>query len=177
MKLSFYVLSLLLSLTLFSNASAQLSSSLYPSTATANPSAYAYDAQPKSATRAKLSKRERQRLQRSLARRADDLADWDIQLDDRERALNGRRTSTSRRPLSRNPLPARLLSEENLYAWESRLDKLAERLRSKDAIIQQRERRVDRHRRYANSRDRYDHRRDRRDDISTCRDTCCNPKN
>jgi len=177
MKLPTYALGLLLSLSLCTATSAQLSSSLYPATAAANPSAYAYDAQPRSTSSAKLSKRERQRLQRSLARRADDLADWDIQLDDRERALNGRRTSTSRRPLSRNPLPARLLSEENLYAWESRLDKLAERLRSKDAIIQQRERRVDRHRRYANSRDRHDRYRDRRDDISTCRDTCCKPKN
>ena len=176
MKILFYSLALLLSLVLSTNTFAQVTSSILPVTSAANPAAYGYDAQ-STETKSKLSKRERQRFQRSLARRADDLADWDLQLDDREKALNGRTVRSSRRPLTRNPLPARLLGEDDLYAWESRLDRLADRLRSKDAIVQQRELRVDRHRRYANTRDRHNHQSDRNRDISSCREQCCRPRN
>ncbi len=174
MKISYSSILVLACLLLSTNLSAQVTSSILPLTATANPAAYGYDAQT-TTVETKLSKRERQRFQRSLARRADDLADWDLELDDREKALNGRNTRNSRRPLTRNPLPARLLSQQDLFAWESRLDKLADRLRSKEAAIQQREARVQRHRRY--ERDRSD-RRDRvRDDLSMCREQCCHSKN
>ena len=166
---------LALALLFFSTSlSAQITSSLVPMTATANPAAYGYDAQ-STTVQTKLSKRERQRLQRSLARRADDLADWDIELDEREQALYGRNVRNSRRPLTRNPLPARLLSQQDLFAWESRLDKLADRLRSKEAGIRQREARIDRHRRF--QRDHYDRRTELRDDIASCREQCCHPKN
>jgi len=169
MKSQFYLLSLTLLLSFCIELHAQGTSALTSSLTTGHATDYGYDAPTETTAKRELSKRERQRFQRSLVRRGDELADWDLELENREMILNGR-GARGRRALSRNPLPARLLKTEDLYAWETRLDRRAARLRSKDLLLQERERRVLRHRvlleRSAHT---------RRPSNGTCVQECCRP--
>lgn len=176
MKNLFYFLSLSLLLSLSADLHGQLTSSIAPVTTTGDATDYAYDAQTVKTPNRELSKRERQRFQRSLARRGDDLAQWDNELETREMALNGR-GARGRVALSRNPLPARLLNSEDLYAWETRLDRRAQRLRAKDLLLQEREIRLLRSRRYRdrdNHNSGHQHGHDSTHNADRCVEACCN---
>ena len=140
MNFLYSLLSVLLSLLLSTSLSAQMRANNLSYNSPSNPSAYSYNAPTTDGD--ELSKKELRSFQRSLARRADDLAEWDLELDDRQIAISGRHRRTGRH-LNRNPLPPSLLSQEELFAWESRLDKLAERLINREASIQLRELGVD----------------------------------
>ncbi len=165
-------LSILLSLLLCVSLSAQTRSNLISDNTPANPSAYSYNAP--SSQSDELSKKELRSFQRSLARRADDLADWDLELENREIALSSRNRGTSRQ-LNRNPLPPRLLSQEELFAWETRLDQLAKRLVNKEASVRLRESRVnfdyEDHDDYNQA-----HRNERKDKKRSCKEKCCKSK-
>lgn len=138
MKSLFYTLILVFLISLNVDLHAQLTSSLVQRVSSSTYTDDTFDAPTVAISQRELSKRERQRFQRSLVRRGDDLAQWDQELENRELKLNGRGARGSR-ALSRDPLPARLLNSEDLYAWETRLDKLAARLRTKDLLLQERE--------------------------------------
>jgi len=120
MKTLVYLLSLTLLFSLSIDLQAQLTSGIAPTFTTGDVTDYAYDATTEASAKRELSKRERQRFQRSLVRRGDDLADWDLESEHLDMALNGR-GARGRRAISRTLTTATQLTKEAPHAWTARL--------------------------------------------------------
>lgn len=139
MKAATFFIGLLIALSCSADAQAQVSRRDYNGNgnntyaSSNNTSRYGYDN-----TNTVLSRRERIRLQARLENREESLANWEYDLNLRQAALDGRRFRGN--APSRYRYTSRILTPQELYAWEARLDRLESRLIERERQIDRAER-------------------------------------